>query len=153
MLGGISVFIAALALLISYASYRTAHRRGIQPILVFGHGGRDAANVSIWYVHNVGHGPALNVTIAGGDTELHWDQDRATRFPAIGLDERFGLSWVGKTGALLAQYSDAEGRPYTTVCVNVRNDIQRGSRYPDLTARRGSWQLSKQDLRLNHVDA
>ena len=88
MLGGISVFVAVLALLISFAAYRTTHRRGIQPILVFGHGGRDAANVSIWYMHNVGYGPALNVIIAGGDNELHWHEEchllDPLRSPSVG---------------------------------------------------------------------
>lgn len=117
MLTGISVFIAVLALSFSYASFRTTHRTRIRPILIFGHGGRDSPDVSIWYVHNVGYGPAINVTIAGGDMTKHWDEERATQFPAIGLGERLGLKCVGPTGALLAQYFDAEGRGDVPIAV------------------------------------
>ena len=141
-----SLILSVLAIGVSYYSFRKTHKTSIQPILVFINEGRDESGNSYWSVENMGNGPAMNVLITGGNHNLSWNNDETVLLSAIQRGVRRKVGWIHSLAALVATYSDAFGREYTTVCVDNRNRVSDGNRYPSLKPTRYQWQLTKNEI-------
>jgi hypothetical protein len=109
---------AIVSVIAAYIAWR-AVTRNLRPILVFV---RDP-QINIWFVKNVGTGPALDVLIAEKDREeLPWS--RFLRLPPIPKDGQITLKSAPSLFA--ATYTDAENKAYSTICSGYRNRPQKG---------------------------
>jgi len=115
MLPYLSLGISLLAIALSYWGLRVAQRRSVRPVLVFSHEGRDPGEESVWHVENAGLGPAINVLLAAGNTDCVWDSRSAVQLPALSVKGKRRLTWIHHPGSLVATYTDADGRAYTTI--------------------------------------
>ncbi len=123
--------------------FKISHINQIRPILVFSSSGTDANGRRYWVVNNVGTAPAINVIISCGKKDLKWIQNQTAQFPSLTPNNPLNLTWTRIHGALLAKYSDLENNVYTTICVDNKNKIEKGDKYPTLTAEIFEYQLHK----------
>lgn len=121
-------------------SLSLAYQSSLQPVIVFYNKGQRP-----WEISNVGKGPALNIITAGGDTEFNWDAENSLLISAISAGNELEMTWIKRQGALVAIYTDALGKEYTTVCVKNRNTITESNLYPDLLPARYQYQLDNKD--------
>ena len=117
-LGDILACISAVVAVISACIAWRAVTRNLRPVLVFV---RDQHKV--WFVKNVGTGPALDVLVAEKDRdEQGWQ--RFKRLPPLPKDGQISLPSAPSFFAVT--YNDAENKPYSTICSGYRNRLQKG---------------------------
>jgi hypothetical protein len=117
-LGNILAFLSAAVAVISALIAWRAVTRNLRPVLVFV---RDEHKV--WFVKNVGTGPALDVLAAEKDrVEQGWQ--RFKRLPPLPKDGQISLPSAPSFFAVT--YNDAENKPYSTICSGYRNRLQKG---------------------------
>ena len=119
------------------------YKVSIQPSLVFYNKGMDSNDKSSWMIKNVGNGPAINITVASGKTDEIWIQDECLLLSAFAPKDEKCLFWTKHHGALVATYSDINGRHYTSKCKGNKNEIHEGNKYPDLKATKFEYQFPK----------
>lgn len=131
----VSLAVSICAAGLSYFCFRLTQKRAMQPVLAFsveGHG-------TPWYVENVGNGPALNITLAGGTSREKPDA-KALRIPALARGGRHVLHWVDNSLAFVAEYSDVNGRLYKTTAYDNANQVSEPS-HPSLQPTLFLWQM------------
>jgi hypothetical protein len=116
--GNIVACISAVVAVISAVIARQAVTRSLRPVLVFV---RDEHQV--WFVKNVGTGPALDILVAEKDrAEQTWN--RFKRLPPLPKDGQIPLPSAPSFFAVT--YNDAENKRYSTICSGFRNRLQKG---------------------------
>ena len=138
----LSLLVSVFAMALSFYAFRTNHRTGIQPMLVFYSKGKNTK----WHIKNVGNGPAINVLITGGDVHLRWQKEENVMLSAIPIGDERRLAWINSLGSLLAVYSDVYGNEYTSVCVHNRNKITGKNLFKDLKPKKYEWEFERGDL-------
>jgi hypothetical protein len=117
----IPVLAAITSAIVSVVSAFIAWRavtRNLRPVLVFV---RDEHRV--WFVRNVGNGPALDVLVAQKDlNDQPWHL--FLRLPPIPKDGQIPLR--SGPSFLAVIYTDVEDNPYSTICSGFRNRPQKG---------------------------
>jgi hypothetical protein len=117
----LSLVVSAISTLIALRATSIAWKavtRNLRPVLVF------VRDDKVWFVTNVGNGPALDVHLAqkaqDGDT---W-QTPVLRLAPLPKD---GETELPSGAAFFAvTYTDAEGESYSTTCTGYRNQVQKG---------------------------
>ena len=137
----ISVFLSLFAITISVYTAKRAHRTSIKPVLIFSNDIELLGGNTSWYVKNVGNGPAVNIILVSGPNCQEWITDYIVIIPALATGERHHLDWIPAKGALVATYSDAFNRVYTTVCEKNRNRIYENNLYPKFVPTKSLYQL------------
>jgi len=137
----ISLLLSLTAIVITYLVFRKTHKRTVQPIIVFSNVEKEDGDKTSWCIENVGNGPALNVLVAGGTTQLEWNDGDKTLIAVMGCNVSRRLDWVRLRGAFLATYKDIYGREYTSICVHNKHTITEGNSYRDLEPKKFGYQL------------
>ncbi len=114
-----SLVIALAAFIVSASRYRLTARNMMRPVLVFSRN-----DVGTWDVKNVGNGAAINVEIYDGGTSYVWVR-RAICSPLL-KEEKHNLPWVKKGRTLGANFTDSDGRKYSTKCNAYKNNVSKG---------------------------
>ena len=77
----------------------------------------------MWFLNNVGWGPALDVMVAEKDEDKQaWT--RFKRFPPLPKDGQISL-WSAPS-FFAVTYKDAENKLYSTICTGYRNTLHKG---------------------------
>jgi hypothetical protein len=99
--------ISALALTVSFLSFKLTAVRSVKPVLTTAY-----RSDSGWSLKNVGNGPALNVIVAQKEIEGEWFNP--VRVPALANNGEIRLHWLGHTNIkwIGAAYTDIDGRRY-----------------------------------------
>jgi hypothetical protein len=127
----VALVVSAIALILSFVSYRFERLSRARPVLVF-----SMTNQFEWTLSNVGEGPATHVLVGDGYPDGHFDVVRCYPIAAGG---QLRLTWLRAGDTLAAVYSDALDRTFTTACANNRNVICRGDRYKGWPEPRHQW--------------
>lgn len=118
---GLPVLISLTALGFSIYTFRKNQRVGVMPILVF-----VRRTSKIWYVQNIGKGPAIAVEIASrrsGSTGDQW-MDVITFHPiAEGGSIDLDLIYLKNGLEFGAYYKDIKGRSYSSLYINGTNQF------------------------------
>src|SRR5215813_10171172 len=114
--------LALIPVLVSVIAIFVANRavtRSLRPVLVFVCEVRD----KVWWVQNVGTGPALDILVAEKDRdEQPWA--RFKRMPPLPKDGKIRLR--SAPSFLAVTYHDAEDNAYSTICSGYRNRLKKG---------------------------
>lgn len=121
--------LSLISLLVSVRQFRQSAVRQMRPVLVF------AWTDKGWMLQNVGTGPATSVLVASSDESEQ--PELPVRLPPLAVGASFACEWEGamRADTLFAGYTDAEGRPYTTKCVDDLCTLHVGWQLPH-------WELS-----------
>ena len=111
-----------MAFIISFYFSRKNLESAVAPILVFTHD-----KVSGWRLQNVGNGPALNITVADGNAKSWFKPVRCYPLPS---GSKIDLFWLECAGRLGAEYTDAHGRNYTSICQGDISSVKKGHHLP-----------------------
>ena len=135
-----AVIVSISALFVSFYFSRKALQTSVSPILVFVYDKNKG-----WCLENVGNGPALNVTVADGNINEWFKPVRCYPLPS---GSKIDLAWIEFAGKLGAEYTDAHGRKYTSIC---QKDISKGLKGHQLPRWADNEILRERELRLGNL--
>jgi hypothetical protein len=142
----LSPVLSLVALVFSIYSFRGNSRENLRPILIFSNDAVSADAKTIWFVENVGKGPAINVLLTGGDAHAIADDEEWTRFPALAAGSKENLSAFRLRKSFVAYYTDVSGSSYRSICVDNINTIDRQRPNTNIVVRRSLY-----DIRMNRT--
>lgn len=131
----VSALTSICAIALAVYTFRRNQRAASRPILVF-----RLESGYLWQVRNVGNGAAVTVQI--GDKWLNRkDWSTVVTGHALPAGESAPLPWIHEGTDIAAVYTDVFGQAHTTRCINGRNEIQQGNRFPGWEAKWTEWEL------------
>ena len=134
------VALSAVAIFVSFYAFRMTHWTSLRPILIFANIRREGPGHR-WIVENVGQGPAINIILCCANHDCRWKDEENTLMPALPVGQQIALGFFSRAGAFCAIYSDVAGYHYTTVCMDNSNKITTRNLYPDVSHKRGYYQV------------
>ena len=125
VLSQIPLCFSAIALILSFLSFRLTAVRSVKPVLTVSYRGESG-----WFLENVGTGPALNVVVAvkgDGDWFL------PVRVLPLGPGQQLILRWLKETNikTIGATYADIDGRRYTSLTSEDLTTTKTGGLLPN----------------------
>jgi hypothetical protein len=122
LLSQLPLVFSALALMISFLSFKLTDVRSVKPVLIIEYRGAPG-----WYSKNVGNGPALNIVVAERERN-EWF--KPVRVPPLANGESRLLRWLDQTNvsSIGVTYVDIDDRRYTSVTSKDLTTIEDGNR-------------------------
>jgi len=120
-----AIAISVGAAWISVWSFLRGERTSQEPVLVFA----QSTDTTLWVLHNVGKGPAMDVLVGDGTRDGEWAQ--IARCNPIAAGASVDLPWLRHAWELATTYVDVTGRQYTSSCKDHRTTIDRRNKFPD----------------------
>lgn len=120
----------------------------LKPILLFHNKGQNEKGIGHWMLTNVGNGPAISVTIAEKTDCSEWDSGTVHFLSSLPSNNGRIASEKKNVEALIAIYSDVNGKEYSTLCENNRNSLFTENIEPALFPNSFEYQKSESNTNL-----